>query len=297
MQFRGSSRRLAAAVLSVSVISSLLWMGLGIGLVASPAARAAVSLSPAPSVIINEVNAVNWSGAQDEDGTFQDWAELFNTTTVPVDLTGWGLSNTAKSPFRWVFPTGTSIEAHGYLRVWLSKKDRTTSTASLHTNFNVDAGSDQVVLTAPNLTVTGQAVDSTAPPKTKPDVSWCRMPSGSATAAFTNCLAPTPGAANAGAVAAGLLTTPTLSQPSSVYSGSFSVNAAGPAGATLRYTTDGSEPSVTSTPVTGPITVSASEVLRVGAFAAGMLPSYSQSATYVRTAPGGTPGSGSSSSR
>ena len=232
-------------------------------------------------VIINEVMTANHAGLADSDGDRKDWVELYNTTGASIDLAGWGLSNKANSPFRWVFPAGTTIAAKGHLRVWMSQKDRTASVAALHTNFNVDNGADDVVLTAPEGTTTGFRADMTTPALSRPDVSWCRMPSGSASAPFVHCLTPTPGAANSATTATSMVVQPALSLASGVYSASQTVTVTGPAGATLRYTTDGSEPTATSPVVTGPVVISTSGVLRAVAFVTGQLPSLASTATYV----------------
>lgn len=272
------SRAVTAAVAVLAAAAT----GLG-----APAATAAtVAVTVAPTVVLNEVSTTNLAGAADEAGKRGDWVELFNTTSAAVDLTGWGLSNTVKSPFRWVFPAGTTIAARGYLRVWTDKADRTASAANLHTNFNIDNGADAVALSAPNQTVLGQLVDTTVPPFTAPDVSWCRTPNGTPGATWTTCLTPTPGAANSGSTATGLLSTPVLSLASGVYPGPQTVTAtpgtaAVDAGAVLRYTVDGSAPTTSSPLVTGPIAVAASRTVRVRAFKTGVVPSYPATGTYV----------------
>jgi hypothetical protein len=43
----------------------------------------------------------------DEDGDFEDWIELLNRGTEPVDLEGWGLSDSRSNPFKWTFPAVT----------------------------------------------------------------------------------------------------------------------------------------------------------------------------------------------
>lgn len=283
-------RRRTAGIATTSVLAA--GATLGALAVQPPAATAATVVTAiAPTVIINEVSTTNLSGATDEAGKQGDWVELFNTTSARVDLTGWGLSNTVKSPFKWVFPSGTTIAAKGYLRVWADKADRTASASNLHTNFNIDNGADPVALSAPNQTVLGQLVDTTAPPFTRPDVSWCRMPSGTPQGPWTTCLTPTPGAANSGSTAVGLLSTPTLSLASGVYPGPQTVtvtpgSAPVDSGAQLRYTTDGSLPSTSSTLVTGPITVSSSRTVRVRAFKTGVQAGYPATATYVIDASG-----------
>ncbi|MCC5839831.1 MAG: CotH kinase family protein, partial [Opitutales bacterium] len=77
-----------------------------------------------PTVRINEVMASNGTTIADEDGDFEDWIELYNYGTDPVDLSGWGLSDSYNNPFKWTFPGGTSIGAGEYLLVWASGKNR-----------------------------------------------------------------------------------------------------------------------------------------------------------------------------
>jgi hypothetical protein len=78
----------------------------------------------AAAVVINEFMASNGTVRADEDGDFEDWIELFNTSEAPVDLSGWGLSDDDANPFKWRFPEGTGIQGGGFLLVWASGKDR-----------------------------------------------------------------------------------------------------------------------------------------------------------------------------
>ena len=79
---------------------------------------------PPGALILNEVHATNQNGLAGEDNQNSDWVEIYNTTNAPIDLTGVGLSNAAKTPFRWVFPPGSAIAAHQYLVVFASNKNR-----------------------------------------------------------------------------------------------------------------------------------------------------------------------------
>ena len=242
-------------------------------LAAAPASRG--------GVLINEVNAGNWKGAIDNYGDAEDWVELYNPGTTEVDLTGYGLSNKPASPFNWTFPNGVKVPAKAYLTVWLSKRDRAELGRPLHTNFNLDNGGDAVYLTASNGTSTGILVDSATPPLVQADQSWCRMPSGSASAPFMVCDRPSKDAANTGPSNPALLAKPTLSLGSGFYANAQTLTITGPAGATLRYTTDGSEPTAASSAYAAPLAIAGAQVIRVAAFAAGAAPSLVQTGTYV----------------
>ncbi|MBT4483526.1 MAG: hypothetical protein HOC71_07595, partial [Candidatus Latescibacteria bacterium] len=59
----------------------------------------------------------------DEDGDYSDWIEIFNPSSSPVDLTGYGLSDRPSNPFKWIFPE-YSLGSGQHLLVFASGKDR-----------------------------------------------------------------------------------------------------------------------------------------------------------------------------
>lgn len=77
----------------------------------------------AQPVLINEVMTSNGSTLKDENGDSPDWIELFNAGSTEVSLAGYGLSDSATQPFKWVFRSG-KIPTHGFLLVYASGKDR-----------------------------------------------------------------------------------------------------------------------------------------------------------------------------
>ncbi len=232
-------------------------------------------------VLINEVHAANWKGDRDEDGDAEDWVELYNPSGAEVDLSGYGLSANTASPFRWAFPAGQKIGPRGYLRVWLSKKNRTALGQPLHASFNLDNGADTLYLSASTASATGILIDSTKPALVKPDHSWCRMPSGQVGSPFQICATPTPGAANAGRAFPTMLAKPVFSISSGLFAGAQTVSLTGPTGATIRFTTDGSLPTEASPAYTGPISVTRSQVLRAASFSASASSSPTESQSYV----------------
>lgn len=94
-------------------------------------------------VVINEVMASNSTTAEDQDGEFDDWIELFNRTGASIDLSGYHLSDDIDELDKWEFPAGTTIDANGYLIVWA---DKDTLQSGLHTNFKLSASGETVVL-------------------------------------------------------------------------------------------------------------------------------------------------------
>lgn len=74
-------------------------------------------------VVINEVSSANFSGIADEDNNFEDWIELYNTGSQPVNLKDWVLTDNPDRPNKWEFPEIT-IEPNGFLLVFASDKNR-----------------------------------------------------------------------------------------------------------------------------------------------------------------------------
>ncbi|TVQ14164.1 MAG: hypothetical protein EA361_08180 [Bacteroidetes bacterium] len=74
-------------------------------------------------ILINEVMSSNAHFISDEDGSFEDWIELYNANNNVINLEGFGLSNDSDNPFKWVFPA-YEMQPGGYLLIWASGKDR-----------------------------------------------------------------------------------------------------------------------------------------------------------------------------
>jgi hypothetical protein len=150
-----------------------------------------------PSVVINEILAANDAGAQDEAGQEEDWVELYNPGSAAVDVAGWTLTD-GSDPF--VFPSGTTIAAGGYLIIWC---DDDVDDGPLHTEFKLSkADEDGQSETITLLDADGIEVDSvtwsfdgTAPfgPQDG-DISIARLPNGSSN--WGASTSPTGGAAN-----------------------------------------------------------------------------------------------------
>ncbi|MFN0126395.1 MAG: lamin tail domain-containing protein [Verrucomicrobiales bacterium] len=111
-----------------------------------------------PPVRINEVVSENTGGLKDEDGSFEDWIELFNATDAPVDLTGWHLTDDRSLPKKWKFPA-TMLAPGGYRIVFASGKDRAVAGAPLHTNFRLAREGEFLALNG----LDGAVVDRIAP--------------------------------------------------------------------------------------------------------------------------------------
>ena len=123
----------------------------------------------AQTVLISEFVASNDGCLFDEDGDSSDWIELYNPETVPVNLEGWGLTDSQGKPQKWVFPAVT-IQPNAYMIVFASDKDRRDPTKPLHTSYKLDAQGEYVGLFRPDLSLSCEYGPSYPPQQT--DVSY-----------------------------------------------------------------------------------------------------------------------------
>ena len=187
-------------------------------------------------VVINEVMASNSTTLTDEDGTYQDWVELYNNGAAAVNLNGFGLTDDPTSPFKWIFPN-VSIGAGQYMIVFCSDKNRTIPGNQLHTNWKISADGEIITLTnAGGVTLNSSPASSLAA-----DQTIARIPNG--TGNFITTTTPTPNAVNASGPAATDVSSPVFSQNSGFYTSSFNLTiSTTEPGANIIYTLDGSEP-------------------------------------------------------
>ncbi|MGJ8697373.1 MAG: lamin tail domain-containing protein [Verrucomicrobiaceae bacterium] len=100
----------------------------------------------AGKVWISEFVANNDGSHLDEDGDAEDWVELFNDGTAPVDLGGWSLTDDAAIPQKWIFPPGATIGSKGYVVVFASGKNRRILGSEWHTGFSLKSGGEYLGL-------------------------------------------------------------------------------------------------------------------------------------------------------
>jgi len=194
----------------------------------------------AQTVVINEIMTSNTTVNTDEDGTYQDWVELYNTGAVAVNLSGYGLTDDASVPFKWTFPAVTMAPG-SHLLIFCSDKNRTVVGQPLHTNWKISSSGEAITLTSA-ASVTVSSFPATVIPQ---NMSFGHSPNGTGPLMFFPT--PTPNAANTTPAFSEVLPAPAFSQESGFFTAAFNVAISTTVpGATIYYTLDGSEPSETN---------------------------------------------------
>lgn len=233
------------------------------------------------SLVINELVADNGVGLIDEDGNHSDWIELYNQGNSPINLAGWALTDDPNQPDKWTFPD-TTLGSHQYLVVFASGKNRQGNTpgAALHTNFKLKQEGDFLGL---HNILEDKFVDLISPqfPPQFRDMAYGRYGSD---LAYGYMNQPTPGGPNNETqVWAGVVAPVEFSAARGFYEAPFTLQLETlTPGATIRYTTDGSEPTETNGQVYAePITVETTTVVRAAAFKPNFLSSDTATQSYV----------------
>ncbi|ESU30005.1 hypothetical protein FLJC2902T_04930 [Flavobacterium limnosediminis JC2902] len=190
----------------------------------------------AQNIVINEILTSNSTSVTDEDGSHEDWIELYNTGATPVNLLGHGLTDDGANLFKWTFPSVT-LNPGAYLMVWASDKNRAVAGSPLHTNFKLSGVGETLILTNPS----GGNVGTVTPVYLPADVSHGRFPNGSGPYVFF--ATPTPNAANSTTAYSEALSPPQFSHASEFRTTGFDLTLTSSSpGSTILYTLDGSEP-------------------------------------------------------
>lgn len=228
-----------------------------------------VSIGTAQNIVVNELVAKNDAGLVDPDfGANTDWIELYNPTSNSINISGYYLTDSKADTTKWSFPNGTTISAGDYLVVYADGVN-----SGLHTNFKLSSAGETLRLYDPS--------------KNELDVvkfaeQFAGMSYGRVTAGWAYLTNITPSAANnESSQFSTVEDRPSILPASGTYSGSQSVSFSVPTGATVYYTTDGSNPTTSSSVYVGPFQVSSTTVVKGMAHQAGKLPSQIESATYL----------------
>ncbi len=226
---------------------------------------------------INEMVASNATGLQDPDNSeYTDWVELKNNRSSSVDISGYYLTDSdydsltsSMDTTKWAFPSSTIIPGNGFLLVYADGSDE-----GVHTNFKLSSSGEELRLFSPNK----ELLDSLTMPEQVADISYGRKSDNS----WAYLEYPTPNSVNdETATSESLIHAPGFSPESGVFSSGVSDEITTSTGATIYYTTDGSDPTEHSSIYKGSISVNSPLVIRAVAMAKGKPTSAISSHSYI----------------
>ncbi len=227
---------------------------------------------------INEFLASNSNGITDEAGDFEDWIEIYNAGNSDVNLAGYYISDNLANPLAWQIPTSnaslTTVPAGGFLLLWA---DKDTDDGENHIDIKLGSSGEDIVLVQPDgITIEDQYTFSTQ----TADVSFGRIPNGGSSWDFFAMS--TPGESNDTPPGAPQVAKPIASINGGFYTGNVQITlTTTTSGANIYYTTDGSIPTENSTEYNSPISFSENTSLRIKAFLDPLVPSDTQTETYL----------------
>jgi hypothetical protein len=235
-----------------------------------------------PDLVINEILSanLNTNGLADEDGELQDWIEIYNRGSQTANLANWSLSDDPAIPGLWSFPARTLAPGQ-FLVIFASGKDRKPVAGELHTNFKLAGIGEPLGLYSPDSP--RQLISGFDPyPEQRNDVSYGRDLLGELRYFGT----PTPGAANGISSIVGVVDPVHANVSRGHFNAPFTLVLSCPtAGVTLRYTTNGSEPTANSAVFPASLTVSGTTLLRAAGFKTNYLPSKTLTHSYLFNLP------------
>lgn len=217
-------------------------------------------------IVINEFVSSNSMLLEDPDfESTSDWVELYNASQSGVDLSGWFLTDNISDTTKWMFPSGSFIEAGGFLLIWCDGED--ASESNLHASFKLSSTGEELAVYNAAL----EWVDGFGFSLQNTDISRGRIADGSGDWGWFEV--PTPGTSNDASTA---FIGVTHAIPSFSQEGGFFSNAMGLALSSLigevHYTTDGRAPTWSDPVFSDPIGLESTTFIRARVFQEGHIP-------------------------
>ncbi len=234
-----------------------------------------ISLQSNAQLILNEVSSRNATLYKEDNKDYVDFIELYNTSTTPINLSSWYVTDNKNVPTKWQF-FPASLAGNSYVTIFADKENSFAWYDSLqHTNFNINVDGDTIYLA----NSAGVIIDSLAMPKLEVNESVGKATTTitSPTVIFSTC---TPKTANGSVYFSSLAGTPVISTSGGFFTSTINVSATCPIGQQAVYTTNSNTPNYTSPVLTGSIPISQTKVLKVRCKGAGMALGNMKTETY-----------------
>ena len=235
------------------------------------------------TLVINELMQSNVENIMDDITEFPDsWVELYNPTDDAINLKDYKIGTKDKVKKAWQLPD-KNIPAKGYVVIYCDKEGKEDN--RLHANFRLESGKDGNLYLFKGSDIVDKLEGMAKMPA--PDVAYGRKTDGADEWGYQ--LTPSAGKANTGEICDGkhILGAPVFSEKGRVVSGNATINLSlslpdgAPEGAVIRYTTNGSEPTTTSTKYTSAIKITKTKVIRAKVFCEGWLSPVSSAQSYI----------------
>ncbi len=237
------------------------------------------------SLIINEIMPANADMFIDPSWNYGGWIELYNPTDNAATIANYYVSDDMADlkKCRIKLQVG-AIPAHGFKNLWFdhveTRKDINVGYVNTQINFKLSTNGGTIYISDSK----GNIIASQAYPPAKMRVSYARTTDGGNEWGFT--ATPTPELSNNNSLYYPVddrLDDPIVDKDGQLFQGTLQVCVNIPQGCTLRYTTDGTTPTLTNgaTSSTGLFSVSSTTCYRFRLYRNGFLPSNVVTRSYI----------------
>ena len=231
-------------------------------------------------LVINEFMQSNIDCIMDDLNDFPDsWVELYNPTDAEINLSSYKLGTLEDGSDAYQF-SSYLVGAKQYVLIYCDKVG-----SGLHTDFRLESGKGCEIYLFEGTTIVDKVKDLKKQPS--PNIAYGRKTDGANEWGYQ--LNPTPNAANSGEICDHdhILGEPVFSQQGQVFYGNKSFNLTlslpegSPEGTEIHYTTNGTEPTKSSTLYTKEIPINGSTAIRAKLFCKGWLSPVSTAQSYI----------------
>ena len=230
------------------------------------------------SLSFNEIMVANIDCFVDPSWNYGAWAEVYNASNAPCNLRGYWVSDDEENLKKVHLTQSIFVPAHGFKNLWFDHHDKYCPSQIA---LKLDTEGGTLYLSDP----WGKVVAFLKYPSAMPRASWARLNSSEYQEEWGYCNVPTPEADNGMVVpCTERVEAPVVSPASTFFTGSLAIRVTKPTGTQLRYTTDGTTPTLTNgqTSLTGSFAISRTTVFRFALFRDGQLSSPVVTRSYLK---------------
>lgn len=229
-------------------------------------------------LIINELMQSNVDCVMDDLNEFPDsWVELYNTSSITVNLGNYSIGVTEEPAKSWRLPN-QQVLAHKHVLIYCDKE-----ADMLHSDFKLESGNDGVVFLFKNGKIVDQVTGLRKQPA--PNISYGRKTDAVSEWGYQELA--TPNAPNCGKICENILGEPVFSEKGRVFASNkvitlkLSLPEGSPEETVIRLTYDGTEPTASSPVYQGPISINSTRTIRAKLFCDGWLSPRSTTHSYI----------------